>query len=77
MEEGSMLEALRPEMEMAEARLLANVMLAEKFKGGQGGLDKKLWDLRDRVYFGDAEAMERIRELYRESRQSPQKSGPK
>ncbi|MDR1470893.1 MAG: hypothetical protein LBS75_00065 [Synergistaceae bacterium] len=73
----SIIETPDLELEMAEARLLANVMLAEKFKGGQGSLDKKLWDLRDRVYFGDAEAMERIRELYRESRQNPQKGGTK
>jgi hypothetical protein len=62
---------------MAEARLLANVMLAERFKGGQGPLDKGLWNLRDRVYFGDAEAMTRIREIYRESRQNRQKGKPK
>jgi hypothetical protein len=73
----SLIETPDLELKMAEARLLANVVLAEKFKGGQGGLDKKLWDLRGRVYFGDAGAMERIRELYRESRQNPQKSGPK
>jgi hypothetical protein len=69
MEEDSLLETLAPDLEMAEARLLVNVMMADKFKGGQGDLDKRLWDLRDRVYFGDAEAMERIRELYQTSRQ--------
>jgi hypothetical protein len=73
--EESMLETLRPELEMAEARLLANVMLAERFNGGQGSLDKELWDLRDRVYFGDTEAMERVWELYRGSRQNQQKGG--
>jgi hypothetical protein len=57
------------ELAEAEARMLANVMIAEGFRCGQGGLDRELWDLRDRVYFGDAEAMRRVRELYRESRQ--------
>jgi hypothetical protein len=71
-QEGSLLETPDPELEMAEARLLANVMIAEKFKCGQGCLDQELWDLRDRVYFGDAEAMGRIRELYQNSRQRQQ-----
>jgi hypothetical protein len=69
MEGGSLLEMFGPELEMSEARMLANVMIAERFKHGDGSLDKELWDLRDRVYFGDAEAMGRVKELYRESRQ--------
>jgi hypothetical protein len=66
--EGSLPETPDPELEMAEARLLANVMIAEKFKCGQGSLDNELCDLRDRVYFEDAEAIRRIHEIYRMSR---------
>jgi hypothetical protein len=66
-------EALTPELEFEEARLMANVMIAERFKCGQGEPDAALWDLRDRLYFGDAEAKGRIRALYRETRQKGQK----
>ncbi|MDR0615649.1 MAG: hypothetical protein LBG29_02475 [Synergistaceae bacterium] len=71
--EGSPFETLVPELEFEEARLMANVMIAERFKCGQGEPDAALWDLRGRLYFGDAEAKERIRALYRETRRKGQK----
>ncbi|MDR1471216.1 MAG: hypothetical protein LBS75_01715 [Synergistaceae bacterium] len=62
--DGPLFETFRAELEMAEAKLLAGVMLAGKFQAGRGALDAELWDLRDRVYFGDAGAAHRLRELY-------------
>jgi hypothetical protein len=43
--DGPLFETFKPELEMAEARLLAGVMLADKFQGGRGSLDAGLYGI--------------------------------